>query len=292
MMAWLELGQLDFDLPTHSATPKPERGPGQEAPPMVEAPPAGPAVERTGGPLDVNHEVPSPLGPRQRRTRFSQRCLDRGEPLVAVHPDDPGVTSHAYVRRVLDAPRKIVGHVRAQIVAAAVQEGAAAYLKRQYMTIGIVGAVLFVVLLLAIDALTGVANRPVFMDFTAVCLYEADAADGKDSAPGRLTVSSVGSKSSRLARELGMTPGARVPVDRSSLSQCVRGKVIYEASQSTGFGLETRPASLALMTEDRGDGGWRPAGRALRGGALRPRHLARRRRGVVVPRLGAGARRG
>ncbi len=35
------------------------------------------------------------------------------------------------------------------------------------------------------------------------------------------------------------------------------GEVIYEASQSTGFGHEAQPASLALVAEDRGDGGGR-----------------------------------
>jgi K(+)-stimulated pyrophosphate-energized sodium pump len=57
------------------------------------------------------------------------------------------------VRWILAKPS---GNDRMRQIAAAVQEGASAYLNRQYTTIGIVGAILFVVLGFALDWLTAV----------------------------------------------------------------------------------------------------------------------------------------
>ncbi len=73
-------------------------------------------------------------------------------------------------------------------------------------------------------------NLPV--DFVCVCTYQpasGRAAEAPGDAPaGRLLVTSVGTRSAALAEEAGMSQGARLPVDGSSLARCVRGHVVYE----------------------------------------------------------------
>ena len=58
------------------------------------------------------------------------------------------------------------------------------------------------------------------VDFCCICLY--------DPAENCLIVTSVGAHSEALAMELAMTAQARIEIDQNGLSQCVRGRLVYE----------------------------------------------------------------
>jgi PAS domain S-box-containing protein len=58
------------------------------------------------------------------------------------------------------------------------------------------------------------------VDFCCICLH--------DAAENRLIVTSVGLHSEALALELAMTAQARIDIDENGLSQCVRGRLVYE----------------------------------------------------------------
>jgi PAS domain S-box-containing protein len=62
------------------------------------------------------------------------------------------------------------------------------------------------------------AHLPV--DFSCICLYQP--------VDSRLEVTSVGAWSGALAVQLGLTPGAHIVIDSNGLSQCVRGRLVYE----------------------------------------------------------------
>jgi PAS domain S-box-containing protein len=62
------------------------------------------------------------------------------------------------------------------------------------------------------------------IDFACVCLYDADS--------DVLTVSAVGARSASLAGQLGLSERARLPIDHNGLSQCLRGRLVYEPDVS------------------------------------------------------------
>ena len=62
------------------------------------------------------------------------------------------------------------------------------------------------------------------IDFGCVCLYDAHAAE--------VVVNCVGVRSEALAMELAMTQQAHIGIDQNGLSQCVRGRLVYEQDVS------------------------------------------------------------
>ncbi len=59
-----------------------------------------------------------------------------------------------------------------------------------------------------------------YIDFGCVCLYDPHAAE--------VVVNCVGVRSEALAMELAMTQQAHIGIDQNGLSQCVRGRLVYE----------------------------------------------------------------
>jgi PAS domain S-box-containing protein len=62
------------------------------------------------------------------------------------------------------------------------------------------------------------------VDFACICLYQP--------TDSRLEVTSVGATSIALAGKLGMAPGEHIVIDSNGLSQCVRGRLVYEPDLS------------------------------------------------------------
>jgi signal transduction histidine kinase/ActR/RegA family two-component response regulator len=58
------------------------------------------------------------------------------------------------------------------------------------------------------------------IDFGCICLY--------DDAQSLLTVTSIGSRSDAITKQLAMTENERIAVDSNGLAACVKGQLIYE----------------------------------------------------------------
>lgn len=79
------------------------------------------------------------------------------------------------------------------------------------------------------------------VDFCCICLYEP--------AENSLVVSSVGLQSGALAMELAMGERARIPIDENGLSQCVRGRLVYEPDiRQAAFAFPQRLAGAGLAS--------------------------------------------
>jgi signal transduction histidine kinase/ActR/RegA family two-component response regulator len=80
------------------------------------------------------------------------------------------------------------------------------------------------------------------VDFCCICLY--------DPVENQLIVTSVGLHGEQLAAELAMTTQARIDIDENGLSQCVRGRLVYEpdvAAVPFPFPQRLRRGSLQSM---------------------------------------------
>jgi signal transduction histidine kinase/ActR/RegA family two-component response regulator len=76
-------------------------------------------------------------------------------------------------------------------------------------------------------------------DFVCILFY--------DAAAGLLTVGHMGIKSAEMARALGMTERAQIPVGENGLSRCVRGQLVYEPRlRDLNFPFPSRLAKAGL----------------------------------------------
>lgn len=79
------------------------------------------------------------------------------------------------------------------------------------------------------------------VDFACLCLY--------DAIDHALTVDCVGAKSGALARDLAMPERAKIEIDENGLSQCVRGRLVYEPDlDKVNFPFPRRLASGGLRS--------------------------------------------
>jgi signal transduction histidine kinase/CheY-like chemotaxis protein len=77
------------------------------------------------------------------------------------------------------------------------------------------------------------------VDFACICRYEASQAS--------VVVTRIGPRSLDLARDLGMTESAHIPVEDNGLLQCVRGELVHEPDVSlSGFAFPERLAGAGL----------------------------------------------
>jgi signal transduction histidine kinase/ActR/RegA family two-component response regulator len=78
------------------------------------------------------------------------------------------------------------------------------------------------------------------INFCCICLYDQ---------AGTFTVTSVGTRSTALAKELDLAEQARIPIDENGLSRCVRGQLVYEPDISqTQFAFPQRLAKGGLRS--------------------------------------------
>lgn len=77
------------------------------------------------------------------------------------------------------------------------------------------------------------------MDLISICLYDAHA--------NVLTVAGLGTSGEAVARQLGLARQTRIEIDENGLSQCVRGRLVYESDiRQSKFPFPQRLAQAGL----------------------------------------------